>query len=171
MRKQFLEVYDEYYPKLYAYVLTRVRRREVAEDIVQHTFLKALDKLSTFKPRRGATLGSWLFQIAKNELVDRVRSDQKLVFCETEVLDDNASSVSTIENLLQAELAAEHKEQWQKVLCALDHLEDEERELVTLKYLADLPYKEIAKTMNKKPNTLAVMLKRALEKVRIDLGL
>jgi RNA polymerase sigma-70 factor (ECF subfamily) len=171
MQTQFLELYDEYYPKLYAYVLMRVRRREVAEDIVQHSFLKALDNLASFKPRRGATFGSWLFQIAKNELVDRARGDSKLTFCDTDVLDTNATPVSTIETLLQAELATEQKERWQKVLCALDHLDDEERELITLKYLANLPYQEIAKTMNKKPNTLAVMLKRALEKIRVDLGL
>lgn len=171
MQKQFLELYDEYYPKLYAYVLMRVRRREVAEDIVQHSFLKALDNLASFKPRRGATFGSWLFQIAKNELIDRSRHDQKLTFCETEVLDANAANISTLERLLANELETEQKDRWQKVLCAIDRLNDDERELITLKYLADLPYQEIAKTMNKKPNTLAVMLKRALEKVRIDLGL
>jgi len=171
MQKQFLELYDEYYPKLYAYVLMRVRRREMAEDIVQHSFLKALDNIGSFKPRRGATFGSWLFQIAKNELVDRARQDSKLTFCQTEVLDANPTAVSTIDKFLDAELAAEQKERWQKVMCAIDLLNDEERELITLKYLADLPYQEIAKTMNKKPNTLAVMLKRALEKVRIDLGI
>ena len=171
MSRPFLELYDEYYPKLYAYVLLRVRHRQQAEDIVQQTFLKALDKLDSFKPRHGATFGSWLFQIAKNELVDRVRHDQKITFCDTEVLDQNSSQVSTIEQLLQAELLTEQKEQWQKVLCSLDKLDDDERELVTLKYLSDLPYQEIAKTMNKKPNTLAVMLKRTLEKVRLDLGL
>ncbi|MEK7183467.1 MAG: sigma-70 family RNA polymerase sigma factor [Patescibacteria group bacterium] len=171
MQKQFLELYDEYYPKLYAYVLMRVRHREVAEDIVQHSFLKALDNLASFKPRRGATFGSWLFQIAKNELVDRIRQDAKLTFCQTEVLDLNPTAISTIDQLLNAELAVEQKERWQKVLCAIEHLDEEDRELITLKYLADLPYQEIAKTMNKKPNTLAVMLKRALEKVRVDLGI
>ena len=170
MRKHFLELYDEYYPKLYAYVLMRVRHREMAEDIVQQTFLKALDNFKSYKPRWGATFGSWLFQIAKNELIDRGRQNQKLTFCQTEVLDTNAAANSTLEDLLAAEVERETKERWQKVLCSIDKLDDEERELITLKYLADLPYKEIAKTMNKKPNTLAVMLKRALEKVRIDLG-
>lgn len=171
MSRPFLELYDEYYPKLYAYILIRVRQRQQAEDIVQQTFLKALDKLDSFKPRRGATFGSWLFQIAKNELIDRARQDAKVTFCDTEILDQKTSQISTIEQLLQAELAAEQREQWQKVLCSLDKLEDDERELITLKYLSDLPYQEIAKTLNKKPNTLAVMLKRTLEKVRIDLGL
>ena len=171
MGKTFLELYDEYYPKLYAYILVRVRRREVAEDIVQHSFLKALDKFDSFKPRRGATIGSWLFQIARNEMIDRVRQDQKLTFCDTMILDQNASQLSTIEALLQAEVADEQKAQWQTVLCSLEKLDEEEREVITLKYLADLPYNEIAKTMHKKPNTLAVMLKRALEKVRVDLGL
>lgn len=169
MGKQFLELYDEYYPKLYAYILLRVRHREQAEDIVQQTFLKALDNLSSFKPRQGATFGSWLFQIAKNDLVDRSRQTTKLIFCETEILDATPAASSTIEELLQKEADAEEKERWCNVVCSLEKLDEEERELITLKYLADLPYKEIAKTMNKKPNTLAVMLKRALEKVREDL--
>ncbi len=170
MGKQFLELYDEYYPKLYAYILMRVRHKELAEDIVQQTFLKALDNLGNFRPRHGATFGSWLFQIAKNELVDKTRQTTKLVFCETEILDTNPATNSTIEELLQAETDAEQKEKWRKALGALEKLNDEERELITLKYLAGLPYQEIAKTMNKKPNTLAVMLKRALEKVREDLN-
>lgn len=171
MQTSFLELYDEYYPKVYAFVLVRVRHKQLAEDIVQQSFLKALDKFPTFKPKRGATFGSWVFQIAKNELIDRHRQDQKLTFCDTEILDQNPSSVSTIEQLLQTELETEQRERWQKVLCSMDRLDDEERELIALKYLAELPYQEIAKTMNKKPNTLAVMLKRSLEKIRVDLGL
>lgn len=171
MQKQFLELYDEYYPKLYAYILLRVRRREIAEDIVQQSFLKALDNLASFKPRRRATFGSWLFRIAKNELIDHLRQSHKITFCETSLIDAAQAPTMILEELLTAELETEQKERWQKVLCAIDNLNDEERELITLKYLADLPYKEIAQTMQKKPNTLAVMLKRALEKVRSDIGL
>ncbi|MFA5945285.1 MAG: RNA polymerase sigma factor [Patescibacteria group bacterium] len=169
MEHQFLELYDDYYPKLYAYILMRVRHKEQAEDIVQQTFLKALENVASFKPRQGATFGSWVFQIAKNELIDRSRQKTRLVFCDTEILDAVPGTSSTIEELLQKECDAEQKEKWLKVLSSLDRLDDDEREVITLKYLSDLPYKEIAKTMNKKPNTLAVILKRALEKVRKDL--
>lgn len=163
MRKRFLDLYDEYHPKLYAYVLVRVRQKQEAEDIVQQTFTKALDKIDDFKPRRGATFGSWLFQIAKNELVDRVRKDSKLTFCETEVLDEKTADGSILNDLID-------QESWREVICQIEKLNELEREVITLKYLADMSYNDIAKITEKKPNTLAVILKRALEKIREEIN-
>lgn len=167
MQKDFFLLYDEYYPKLYAYVFSRLRHKEAAEDVVQQTFEKALTHISTFSPRKGATFGSWLFAIAKNELVNVVRKEQHTAPVSHDTIEHMATTASLLETILQNEVAQEEREVWASILTAIDTLNDEEREVITLKYLSGMSYDDISALMNKKPNTLAVMLKRALEKIRV----
>lgn len=163
-------MYDEYYPKLYAYLLARLRQKEAAEDVTQQTFEKALANLATFKPRHGATFGSWLFAIAKNELVNVVRVSQKTTVVSNDVLAQTLATESLVETLLRKEVEQEEHEVWLSILSAIDTLSDDEREVITLKYLAGMSYDDIAALMHKKPNTLAVILKRALEKIRVTIN-
>lgn len=167
--KDFFLLYDEYYPKLYAYVLARLRHREAAEDIVQQTFEKALAHLSTFSPRAGATFGSWLFAIAKNEMVNVLREGGRVLPVSQDALERLPAQENLLEQLLHEEVQKEEREVWSSILAAIDSLSDEEREVITLKYLADMSYDDISALMKKKPNTLAVLLKRALEKIRVTI--
>lgn len=169
MQRDFFLLYDEYYPKLYAYVLACLRQKEAAEDVVQQTFEKALANLSTFTPRGGATFGSWLFAIAKNELVNVVRQNGRATLVGDDALERSASTESLIETILRDEIEQEERHVWRSILSAIDTLSNEEREVITLKYLAVMSYDDIAALMKKKPNTLAVLLKRALEKIRITI--
>jgi RNA polymerase sigma-70 factor, ECF subfamily len=171
MHRDFFLLYDEYYPKLYAYVLSRLRQKEAAEDIVQQTFEKAFANLSTFSPRKGATFGSWLFAIAKNEMVNALRKASGTSLVGDQALEHMASTESLLETLLREEVEREEQQVWASILSAIDTLSDDEREVITLKYLAAMSYDDIAALMKKKPNTLAVILKRALEKIRVTLDI
>lgn len=164
-------MYDEYYPKLYAYVLARLRHREAAEDVVQQTFEKALAHITTFAPRKGATFGSWLFTIAKHELVNVTREHTRVVLPAQDFLERIPLEETFLQTMLEEEVAQEERYLWSAVLAAMDTLSDAEREVITLKYLAGMPYADIAALMEKKPNTLAVLLKRALEKIRVQISI
>lgn len=167
--KDFFLLYDEYYPKLYAYVFARLRHREAAEDVVQQAFEKALANIATFSPRKGATFGSWLFAIAKNEIVNTARDGQRTFSASQDLLERVPAHETLLEKMLQEEVSKEEREVWSSILVAIDTLSDDEREVITLKYLAGMSYDDIAALMNKKPNTLAVLLKRALEKIRVTI--
>lgn len=167
--KDFFLLYDEYYPKLYAYVLARLRHREVAEDVVQQTFEKALANIATFSPRKGATFGSWLFAIAKNEMVNVMREGNRMFSTVQDSLERIPAQETLLEQILHEEVAQEEREVWSSILAAMDTLSDDEREVLTLKYLAGMSYDDISALMKKKPNTLAVLLKRALEKIRVTI--
>lgn len=170
MQRDFFRLYDEYYPKLYAYVLARLRHKEAAEDVVQQTFEKALTNLATFSPRKGATFGSWLFAIAKNELVNSVRKGSSTALIGDATLERLATTESLLDTILRNEVEQEEREVWSCILLAMDTLSDDEREVITLKYLAGMSYDDISALMKKKPNTLAVLLKRALEKIRVTIN-
>ena len=170
--EHFLTLYDHYYPKLYAYVLSRVRQKERAEDVVANTFVKAMDNMDQFTWRRSATFGSWLFRIAKNDMIDHIKKDARMMMVETEKLDQTMSSTpDAMESLIEQETEDEQHQQFERVLLSLQSLTELEQEVISLKYLADMSYKDISLITNKKPNTLAVTLKRALVKIRKDLDL
>ena len=168
--KDFLKLYDHYYPKLYAYVLSRVRHREYAEDVVSSAFMKALANIGKFRWKRSATFGSWLFRIAKNEMVDQLRKDSKVTVTETVMLERVTELIpDASEILIEQEIDSEQRCRLNKVLESMDSLNELEQEIISLKYFSNLSYKEISTITGKKPNTLAVALRRALNKIRKDL--
>lgn len=166
----FFALYDHYYPKLFAYLVIRSQNRQVAEDVVQQAFLKALEKLPQFKHRPRATFGSWLFTIARNVLTDHQRASKRTVFQETDIFESHPTPiVSQIESLILSEDEDLSRQRIEQIMSSLNTLQPIEKEVVLLKYISGLSYKEIARVVAKKPNTLAVMLRRSLQKIRKEL--
>src|SRR5436190_18605406 len=68
----FGELYDFYLPRIYAFVLRRVRERSVAEDLTAMTFERALGAVRR-EAFRNESFGGWLYRVASNAVVDQVR--------------------------------------------------------------------------------------------------
>ncbi|WP_025761898.1 sigma-70 family RNA polymerase sigma factor [Dyadobacter tibetensis] len=66
------EIWKQYHLRLYAFVLKMVKQQEVAEDILQATFIKIHQKIGQLKDQN--KLQSWVFQIARNEVYDHFKS-------------------------------------------------------------------------------------------------
>src|SRR6266498_4974885 len=64
----FGQLYDAYYPKISYYLLHRLPRADVAQDITSEVFFKAMTRLHTFSWRDSATFSAWLYKIASNEI-------------------------------------------------------------------------------------------------------
>ena len=69
----FGKLYDHYQPMIYRFVLIKVGRREEAEDITHQVFLQAWQNIRTYR-HRGHPFGSWLYRIARNQVIDHYRS-------------------------------------------------------------------------------------------------
>ena len=69
----FGSLYDRYQPAIYRFIVVKVGSREEAEDITHHVFLSAWQKVRTYK-HRGHPFSSWLYQIARNMVIDHYRS-------------------------------------------------------------------------------------------------
>ncbi len=61
----FERAYESEFPRVYGYVRYRVGNADTADDLTSQAFLRALDRLATFDPRRGE-LGPWILGIARN---------------------------------------------------------------------------------------------------------
>src|ERR671937_806081 len=69
----FAELFDRYHEPVYRYVVSRVHRPTDAEDLTQLVFVKALEALPRYESR-GIPFGGWLFRLARNVLIDHVRT-------------------------------------------------------------------------------------------------
>lgn len=146
----FEAVFTACFHKLWKFALSLSRSTAEAEEIVQETFLKALthaDKLPD-----DANLDAWLFRIARNVHISRLRRRKREV---GEVSLDTVPSGDDVEGQLM------HRDQAQHVLAALHKLEEPYKEVFTLRALGDVGYPQIASLFGKSESWARVTYHRA----------
>lgn len=170
---------DEHGDCLYRYALTRVRRPEVAEDLVQETLLVAVRTHERFGGR--STERSWLVGILNNKICDHFRKlGRETNFTDLESLSDEHSDKFDGDNYWihergpsdwkpEGEEAMKRAEFWQALHGALARLPDRIATVFTLREIDGMPSKEVCETLNISEANLWVMLHRARMALRQDL--
>ncbi len=150
-------LYQEYKMPLYRYTLSRVRHREVAEDIVSSAFMQFLKYLLKPDISKEHHYRGLLYKIAKNQIADHFNTSQKNQFVdvsELEITDEvSMSPLQEIDVKLSMEV----------VDAAMERLPEYYRELIRLRHIAQLEYSEIAELLNKKEGAIRVALHRAVK--------
>jgi RNA polymerase sigma-70 factor, ECF subfamily len=155
----FGQLYEEHFDRIYRYVLLRVRSQEDAEDITQQVFLKALEKIGSYR-WRGMPFASWLFRIAHNLVVDYWKKKSREKVVAPEEIDEMAASPNDPATL--AELEFDMKQ----LAAACQQLTDGQREIVSLRFAGGLSVAEAAKVMGKSEGAVRVLQHAALVKLR-----
>lgn len=157
----FGQLYEEHFDRIYRYVMLRVRNQADAEDITQQVFLKALEKIGSYR-WRGMPFASWLFRIAHNLVVDywKKKSREKVVAVAPEEIDEMAASPNDPATL--AELNFDMKQ----LSAACEQLTDGQREIISLRFAGGLSVAEAAKVMGKSEGAVRVLQHAALVKLR-----
>ncbi len=159
----FSELYDYYFPKVYSYVSYHLSNKNEVEEIVSLTFLKALEKLSTFT-WKGFSFSSWLYRIARNNIIDLFRKNKGNRTIYLESLPEGASFVVDDGNLLEDNLI--NKEEGWNLINAIQDLPLGAKEIIALKFGAGLTNRKIAQILNIKEGTVGSKLYRALRILR-----
>jgi RNA polymerase sigma-70 factor (ECF subfamily) len=157
----FGALFDHYYAPVYRYVAARVGRPSDAEDLAQLVFVKALEALPRYEVR-GVPFGGWLFRLARNVVIDHIRTRREHVTL------DMAVERST-EEAGPGELAALRQE-LDSVACALGRLTPEQREAIELRFFAGLSAREAAEAMGRQEGTVRGLQFRAIAALRRELG-
>src|SRR2546430_2742623 len=71
-REAWSTIYDQVYPRIFGFLMTRLHDSMLAEDLASDVFVNALKAISTYE-ERGLELNAWLFRIAHNKLIDHYR--------------------------------------------------------------------------------------------------
>ncbi len=142
--------YETQYDKIYRYCYFKLHNATVAEDVTQETFLRFLES-STYK-ERGREL-NYLYTIARNLCIDESRKRA------TEELPENISEDGPEERVIESVVMKQ----------AMEMLTVEERELVLLRYVNELPVKVICELRGCSRFSLNRQMKQVLKKLRENL--
>ncbi len=151
----FEHYYRESYSLVYNYVLRRTSNREVAEDVVSEAFLRAARFYERFDPTR-AKFSTWVISIARNCISDYY--DREVA---TAPIDEVPEGV-----FAQEDTQADHLDDLAMLQKLLAKLDDEEKELIYLKYYEGKRNTEIAEVLGMNASTVSTKLSRAIAKMR-----
>jgi RNA polymerase sigma-70 factor (ECF subfamily) len=155
-REAFGRIYDHLSVRLYKFIFFRVGHKELAEDILADTFVKAWTKIDQVASSKAFT--GWLYQIAKNNIIDYYRVKKVTVDLEevVEFLEDASSPVD------EANLMVEQK----IVLDLIEHLPLEQQQVIRYKFFEELSNTEIAQILGKSEGAIRVIQHRAVNKLK-----
>ena len=149
------KLYNAYYMQVYSYAITLTKNPEQAEEITQHTFVKAMSSKSKYGGKSSEL--TWLCAIAKNLYYDEIRRKQTL----TKIEDvDNIPSSDDLEKAVSDADAAF------RIHMVLHELEEPYKEVFQLRVFGELSFFQIASIFGKTESWARVTYHRARLKIK-----
>lgn len=165
---------EHYGDILFRYALRRVQKRDVAEDLVQETFLAALSARERFETR--ASERTWLLGILRHKIVDYVRRVSRERPSENELSPDDVSEAFFDGKGMWAVKpsrwygdplrALQEKELWDKLMVCIAGLPERMAHAFALRELEEQDVEEVSQTLGVTSNNLGVLLYRARQRLR-----
>ena len=163
--KAFDVLLSRYQQKLFSYIFFIVRNQEMAEDIFQETFVKAITTLKQGRYAADGKFGAWLTRIAHNLVIDSFRQERNEntvsndevevdLFNDADLCDDNIETRMVNEQVLG------------DVRRLVDALPGNQREVLYMRYYQDLSFKEIAAITGVSINTALGRMRYAIINMR-----
>ena len=154
------EIYDKYSKIVYKYIFCLTGKKEIAEEIVQETFLVAIENIDKFENK--CKISTWLCQIAKYIWFNQYKKEKKKKEIPINTLENSLFIEETIEEIVS------QKEEKLKLLKKIQKLNEETRNVMYLRILGNLEYEEIGEIMGKTSNWARVTFFRGKQKMRGD---
>ena len=155
-------IFDHYHLPIHRYIASRVQRPSDAEDLTQLVFVKALEALPRYESR-GIPFGGWLFRLARNTVIDHVRTRHDHV--------DLDAAAGYAGREARPDEVTVARQEMDEVAAALAVLTDEQRDAIALRFFAGLSAREAAAVMGKQEGTVRGLQFRALAALRRQLGI
>ena len=156
---------NRYKDRLYAYIYYTVRNEELAEDIFQETFTKAIVTIQQGRYNENGKFPAWLTRIAHNLIIDCFRQEKQenIVSCDEEER-NLLNNIRLSEGTVEAEIV--NHQILSDVRRLMKHLPDEQREVVHMRFYQDLSFKEIAEMTGVSINTSLGRMRYAILNLR-----
>ena len=153
---RFVELYDRYVDRVYAYVSRRTRNRAAAEDLTSQVFEHALRTIGRFE-WRGVPAAGWLFRIAANALADYWKALAREAHDDLPLDSPDAAEAADIERRLAL---------YQQV----ERLPDVQRRVIEMRFVEEKSIREVASTLGRSEGAVKQLQLRALENLRKGMG-
>ena len=149
---------SEYHFRLLRYIVYLTGRRDSAEDLVQETWMRVLDRARQYDGR--SRFEPWLFSVARNLAIDHLRREGRDMVSEFEELPAAADSPFAM---------AARSEDAGRIASAMDGLPPAYREALLLRFQEELSLEEIAKVAGAPVSTVSSRIRRGLAILRTQL--
>ncbi len=157
-RESFGVIYNHYIDQIYRFVLFKVSGKQIAEDLVHETFLSAWQNIKNYKQKE-FPISSWLYQIARNKVIDYYRTSKKNISIDTEDFDESSLGFEEQRNL-DGPMSLE------KIKSLISYLKPEYQDVIIMRYIEDLDHKEISAAMNKSEGAVRLLQHRAVNHLK-----
>ncbi|MGQ3850130.1 sigma-70 family RNA polymerase sigma factor [Pseudomonas capsici] len=158
-RDSFMRIYDHFAPRLLRYLTGLKVPDGQAEELVQEVLLKLWHKAESFDPAK-ASLGTWLFRIARNLYIDSVRKD-----CGWVVVQNSLEQLELLE--APADSSLDYSQRQEKQLnMAIQNLPADQARVLRMSYFEALSHREIAQRLGMPLGTVKSCLRLAFQKLR-----
>jgi len=160
----FTLLYRRHLRPVYVYLYARLGNTQEAEDLAGITFERAWASIKSYKPKHAGSFRGWLLTIAHRVVADRFRRKET-----------RSVPIGNLEREMHdprhgPEEAVVLSDEVQQVLQAMSSLSQDQQEVIGLRFLAGLSYKEIASIMRKREGAIKMAAYRALEEIRRRCG-
>ena len=161
MQADFSEIYKEYSKRLYLFIYGKCRNRDTAEDVLQTTFLKAIENIDRF--RGDCSIYTWLCRIAMNTLYSEgKRFEQKNSSLDT-LFQTNpelftSEDADPLTNLIE-------QENYDELRCRISKLKPDHQKIINLR-LNNIPFRIIGEYFGKSESWAKVNYHRAVKKLK-----
>lgn len=149
-------VYDFYARRIYRYFYSRVENSEDADDLTAQTFLSVIEALPRYQHRGQFT--AWIFQIARSKAMDFFRRDHSKLQKETDL--SGIVFDETLEEVIEGQTV-------ETLRLMIQLLDEDERELLRLRFVVDLSYVEIAELLGRKEDAVRKSVNRIIERLYV----
>ena len=149
------KIYEEYFETVNKYLFCLTRNYDMAEELTQETFYRAVKKIGTY--RGDCKISVWLCQIAKNLWYDQCRKNKKIVNKDFNLLEIEAQNIED-EVISNEEKIILYKR--------MQKLDEKTREVIYLRITGELSFKEIGDILNKSENWARVTFYRGKQKLK-----
>jgi RNA polymerase sigma-70 factor, ECF subfamily len=160
----FKRLYDATRAKLYGVLLRILRRPDLAEEVMQETYLKVWTNAVKFDPTLASPI-TWMVAMARNRAIDIMRKKSE-VSIEEEGPEAMGVAAETAAPLARREMTEELK----RLLACLGKLDPEKQRIVLLAYYSGWSREQLATKLDIPVNTIKTWLRRSLLEVRDCMG-
>lgn len=154
--ENFSIIYEKYIDQIYKFIYLKTYDKELSEDITSQTFLKAIDKISSFKVWENANFKAWIYRIAYNLVIDNYKQKKENLNL------DEIIEIWYSENFWQN---LDNKEQLKEIFAYFDTLKENHKQILIMRLWDDLSYKEISVLTGESVDNCKKVVSRTLSKV------
>lgn len=165
INEAFDTLLERYKDRLYSYIYYTIHNADMANDLFQETFVKAIITIRQGRYTGNGKFYPWLVRIAHNLIIDQFRTERtESTISNDEVERDLYGSGEVTDNCVERELEAE--ESLRQVCGLIDFLPDNQREIVQMRIYQNLSFKEIAELKGMSINTALGRMRYAILNMR-----